>query len=157
MLSRKLDLQAKVTLILVAVIVPTFLLVTVAANAITRPWLENEIKQLAVSVGQTLAVEVANSKWLQLPDPSPFVERRVQELIYQQPNIVRLEVYIPGDLSQGPYAPIRLIASNVEEDPLLRPRLANWVESPQAEIVEDDEEAEEVEEEEGRDIFLAGC
>jgi len=62
MFLRRFDLQTKVTLLLGAVIVPTFFLVTVAENAITRPWLENEIKQVALRVGQTLATEISNSK-----------------------------------------------------------------------------------------------
>lgn len=134
---KQLDLQSKVTLILIAVIVPTFVLVAVAENALTRPWLENEIRQIATSVGQGLATEIANSRWLQLDNPTPLVERRVQELLYQQPHIVRLDVLIPGDTSKGPYAPVRLVASSVDEEwPAQHPH-GELLDRPEAIILED--------------------
>ena len=138
---RSLDLQAKVTLILGVVIVPTFLVVTVAENALTRPWLENEIRQIATGVGQALATEISSSRWLQLENPTPAVERRMQELLYQQPHIVRMDVLVPGDPSRGPYAPVRLIASSVDEDPMGIHPQQELVELPESEIFVDEEDA----------------
>jgi sensor histidine kinase regulating citrate/malate metabolism len=43
---RRLDLQAKIVLVLLSIIVPTFLIVTLAQNQLTRPILEDEIRQI---------------------------------------------------------------------------------------------------------------
>src|ERR1700733_719434 len=91
-LRRHLDLQAKVSLVLVAVILPTFLIVTVAENKITEPILEDEIRQVGITSGKTLATEIVSSRLLQLPNPTPVIESRLQEILYSQPNIMRIDV-----------------------------------------------------------------
>jgi signal transduction histidine kinase len=109
--ASKLDLQAKVSLVLLAVIVPTFVVVTIAENAITRPLLENEMKQLGVSTGQTLADEIQDARWLGAEKASALIEGRMQEILYTHRNVALLRVFVAGDTGERP----RLLASSVEE------------------------------------------
>jgi signal transduction histidine kinase len=111
-LSRHLDLQAKISLVLVAVILPTFLIVTIAENKFTLPILEEEIRQIGINSGKTLAAEIVSSRLLSMPNPSPVIENSLQELIYTQPDIVRIDV-VAKDAATGV---VKLIASNIEED-----------------------------------------
>lgn len=110
---KSLDLQAKISLVLGGVILPTFLIVTVAENKITRPILEDEMRQIGITAGKSLAAEVAAQRLMQLPNPTPRIEERVQELLYTQPNIVRMDVIAKDAITGLP----RTVASNIEEDP----------------------------------------
>ncbi len=112
-LKRHLDLQAKVSLILVAVILPTFLIVTVAENKLTQPILEDEIRQVGVTSGKTLAAEIVSSRLLQIPNPTPAIESRLQETIDAQPNIIRIDVIVKDSVTGA----VKTIASNIEDDP----------------------------------------
>ncbi len=115
-MRRRLDLQAKISLVLVAVILPTFLIVTVAENKFTQPILEEEMRQVGITSGKTLAAEIVSARLLSLPNPTPAVESSLQEFLYSQPNITRIDVF-----SRDPAVPgrLRVVASNVEEDPLV--------------------------------------
>ncbi len=111
--SRHLDLQAKIVLVLLAVIIPTFLVVTVAQNKLTRPILEEDIRQIGEQSGARLAAEIVSDRLLSLPKPTPAIENRVQEILYSQPNIVRIDVFAKDGITGAP----KLIASSIEEDP----------------------------------------
>jgi len=132
---KDLDLQSKVTLVLLAVILPAFLIVAVAGNALTRPWLENEVRQIATGVGQAFALEITGSKWLVQDELNPRVERRIRELVYQQPNIVRLDVLA----GQGPSAPLRVIGSSMEQDSSEQAPIQELSLTPQSRIIADEE------------------
>src|SRR5687767_6645654 len=108
---RRLDLQAKISLVLVGVIVPTFVVVTFAENQITQPLLEEEIKQIGVTSGKTLAAEIVSQRLFSLPNPEPAIENYLQEFLYSHPHIVRMDV-IRKDPVTGE---AKLIASNIEE------------------------------------------
>lgn len=108
----RIDLQAKISLVLVATIVPTFLIVTVAENKLTQPILAEEIRHLGISAGQTLASEIVSSRLLTLTDPTAAIESRMQELLYTQPNILRMEVLARDPLSGG----VVRVGSNIVED-----------------------------------------
>ncbi len=111
-LNRRLDLQAKISLVLFSVIVPTFVIVTVAENQFTQPILEEELRQVGVNAGKTLANEIMSERWLSLPDPGPTIERAIQEVSYAQPNLLRIDV-VAKDASGA----LKTVASNVEEEP----------------------------------------
>lgn len=133
-LRRHLDLQAKVSLVLVAVILPTFLIVTVAENKITEPILEDEIRQVGITSGKTLATEIVSSRLLQLPNPTPVIESRLQEILYSQPSILRIDV-VAKDAVTGL---VKTVASNIEEDPGTPPPAFNLAESVTSEYKNDD-------------------
>ncbi|MBI2711285.1 MAG: HAMP domain-containing histidine kinase [Bdellovibrio sp.] len=110
---RQLDLQAKISLVLVAVILPTFAIVTIAESQITGPMLEEEIRQMGIHSGKSLAAEIDSSRLLSQSNPTPAVEAAIQEVLYSQPDIVRIDVVAKDPLTGTP----RLVASTVEEDP----------------------------------------
>jgi hypothetical protein len=110
---RKLSLQAKISLVLVAVIVPTFVIVTLAENKLTLPILSEEIRQIGIHSGKTLAARVESGRLLSLPSPTPAIEGVVQEVLFAQPDLVRLDVLVRDPSTGG----IRMIASNIEDDP----------------------------------------
>lgn len=112
-LSRQLDLQAKISLVLVCVILPTFLIVTVAQNKLTQPILEEEVRQMGIHFGKTIAAEIDGSRLLSSSNASQVIENLLQEQLYSQPDIVRVDV-IAKDALTGE---IKLIASNIEEEP----------------------------------------
>lgn len=112
-LIRRLDLQAKIFIVLVAVVVPTFVIVTVAENQFTRPIIEDEIRQVGINTGKTLAAEIDSSRLLAQANPTPAIEGRIQEVLYSQPSISRIDVFAK-DIVTGLN---RIVATNVEDDP----------------------------------------
>ncbi len=129
-----LNLQAKISLVLAAVILPTFIIVTVAQNKFTLPIMEDEIRQIGINSGKTLAAEIVSARMLSLPNPTPVIENALQELVYTQPDIVRIDVFAkdPGT------GLIKLIASNIEDEPGTSPPNATLVEAVTSEYKEDE-------------------
>ncbi len=123
LLKRKLDLQAKVILVLIAVIAPTFVMMTLAESKLMKPLLEEEMKQLGVTTAKTLAAEIVSQRLLQLKDAPLVIEGRMQEVLYSQPAIIRMDV-----ATREPVTGIsRVIASTVEEDFTIAPPLVDDV------------------------------
>src|SRR5262245_30030861 len=110
---RRLDLQSKIVLILIAVIVPIFLVVTVLQYKLTQPILHAEMQQIGVTVAQSLATKIQSQRWLSRPGFIPEIESQIQEQLYLQPSVVRVDVFT-RDPATGL---VKAIASNVEEDP----------------------------------------
>lgn len=110
---RHLDLQAKISFVLVAVILPTFLIATIAQHQVTLPILEEDIKQIGINSGKTLAAEIDSARMLSQPHPLPIIENAVQDLLFTQPNISRIDVLIK-EPSTGL---IKNIVSNIEDEP----------------------------------------
>ncbi len=110
---RKLDLRAKISLALIAVLLPVFSLLAFSAHLFIRPTLLREIEQIGVSAGKTLATEIVAQKLLQKADREHLIESRVREFLYLQPNIRRIEVFAK-DPATGKNL---LVASSIEEDP----------------------------------------
>jgi len=134
LLRRRMDLQAKVILVLVAVILPTFLIVTIAENKFTLPILEEEMRQMGISAGKTLAAEIVSSRLLSLPNPGPAIENSFQELLFSQPAIARIDV-----LAKDPVTGIvKVVGSNIEDDPSAPPPAFSLVESVATEYKLDD-------------------
>lgn len=127
---RQLDLQAKISLVLVAVILPTFAIVTIAENQITGPVLEEEIRQIGIHSGKSLAAEIDSSRLLAQANPTPAIENAIQDILYAQPDILRIDV-----TAKDPVTGIaKTIASSVEEDPSIPPPLFPLVEAVRSEF-----------------------
>ncbi|MGZ3713598.1 MAG: hypothetical protein ACXVBE_17665, partial [Bdellovibrionota bacterium] len=60
----RLDLQAKVILVLVLVTAPVYLLVSFAVSQLTLPVIEEEMRVLGVHAARTLADELQNDRLL---------------------------------------------------------------------------------------------
>ncbi len=113
-LAQRLDLQARISLVLVAVIVPTFLLVTITQNQFMKPVLEEELKQAGITAGRNLANEILTAKLLTASNSTAAVEAAIQEMVFSHPNVQRVDVAVRDAAAPGG---TRVIGSNVEEDP----------------------------------------
>lgn len=129
-LTRQIDLQAKIIVVLVAVILPTFLIVTVAENKFTLPLLEEEVRQIGINSGKTLAAEIDSSRVLSAANPTPVIENSIQELLYTQPDIIRMDVVTKDPVT----GKVKLLASNIEEDPGTPPPVVSLVEAVTSEF-----------------------
>ena len=89
---RALDLQVKVTLTLIAVILPTFLVITLLVDRLTQPYLEEEVRQIGIASAKTFALEVEREKILSRPNAQEILEKQILELLSIQPNILRFDV-----------------------------------------------------------------
>jgi hypothetical protein len=110
---RRLDLQAKISLVLVAVIIPTFVIVTIMENQLARPILAEEMRQIGIASAASLGTQIATQNLLTYPHPERAIENRLQQFIYTQPHIIRMDVLVKDPATGG----VRILASSVEEDP----------------------------------------
>jgi signal transduction histidine kinase len=108
-----MDLQARIILILIGVIVPTFLIGTYAENKLAKPILEDDLKLIGINAAKTLSSEIASSRLLFRQDATPVIENRIQEIVYAQPSVFRMDVAARDPLT----GVIHNIASNVEDEP----------------------------------------
>ncbi|MGK5086728.1 hypothetical protein WDW86_04165, partial [Bdellovibrionota bacterium FG-2] len=111
-LPNRLDLKAKISLVLGLVILPTFLLVTVVENQLTHPLLSEDLRQIGINSAKTLAAEIVTSRLLSNPNPTPAIESRIQEVLFAQPNIVRIDVLVRDQIT----GLIHSVGSNFEAD-----------------------------------------
>lgn len=110
---RKLDLRAKMSFAILAVLVPVFSLLAFSAHFFVRPTLLREFEQIGVSTAKTLASEIIAQKLLQKANREVVIESRVREFLYLQPNIRRIEVFAKDPIGGKNI----LVASSIEEDP----------------------------------------
>ncbi len=109
-----IDIQTKIIIVLLAVIIPTFIGITVFQYQITRPILEEDWRQIGIGTAEIIANKVVNQRWLGRPDSTQVIENEIQRQLYLQPSILRIDVYArEGEALKG-----KKIASNVEEDSL---------------------------------------
>jgi signal transduction histidine kinase len=108
-----MDLQAKIILVLIGVIVPTFLVGTYAENKLAKPILEDDIRLVGINAAKTLASEIASSRLLYRQDATQLIETRIQEIVYAQPSVYRMDVAAHDPIT----GQMRNIASNVEDEP----------------------------------------
>jgi signal transduction histidine kinase len=88
----RLDLRAKVVVVLFLVIGPTFLLVSLAVSQITVPVVEGEMRTLGVHASRALAEEIYQKKLLS-SGREKELERRLMQTFYLQPNVVQVDAY----------------------------------------------------------------
>ncbi len=107
-----MDLKAKISLVLGLVILPTFLLVTVVENQLTHPLLSEDLRQIGINSAKTLAAEIVTSRLLSNPNPTAAIESRIQNVLFAQPNIVRVDVLVRDQIT----GLIQSVGSNFEPD-----------------------------------------
>ena len=114
---RSMDLQAKVLLILALVIFPISILLGLVQARVLEPVLTEEVHQVAISFAQNLAGQIETHRWLQKPKPNVPIEDKIQQMMYTQPSILRVDV-----IQKKPDAPgLFYVASSVEDAELLSP------------------------------------
>jgi signal transduction histidine kinase len=106
------NLQTRIILILIAIIVPTFLIVTLGQNKLTKPILEDDIRTVGINAGKALASDILSSRLLNRQDTPKLIESRLQEMVYSQPHIFRIDVVLKDPVTGD----AQLVASNIEEE-----------------------------------------
>lgn len=108
--SGRIDFQTKIILVLVMVLVPAFTIMIVVQNKIAQPILEQEMRQIGIATAEALELKIIANQWLSKPVFYPVLEAEMQEQVYHQPSIFRIEVF-----SKEPQTGIfRLVAGTVE-------------------------------------------
>lgn len=88
----RLDLQAKVILVLVLVTAPVYLLVSFAVSQLTLPVIEEEMRVLGVHAARSLADELQNDRFLMVGKPED-IEQKLREVFYFQPSVVQVDAF----------------------------------------------------------------
>jgi hypothetical protein len=109
--KRRLDLQAKIILVLVAVILPTHILVTLLESQLTAPVLEQEMRQIGINSAKNFAAQIEATHVLQSDRAATILEKQLQELLFLQPSIQQIDIFKRQE--KGDFT---LLASNIEYD-----------------------------------------
>ncbi len=133
--KRVLSIQAKISAILLGVILPTSLIVNVISNQLTRPVVEDELRQVGVNVAKTMAAEIATQRMHLQGNAVELIEKYIQEFLYTQPSVIRADVI----LQDGPNHPPKVVASNIDEESAVTLLKSHWTDVPIS-IKEFDEE-----------------
>ena len=114
---RAMELQAKIVLILIAVIFPISFLLGLVQSKALDPILSDEVRQVGVSFAQNLASHIESNHLLVKPNPTAAIEDRIQQMMYAQPSLIRVDVILkrPGDNK------LVYLASNIEDQEVATP------------------------------------
>jgi signal transduction histidine kinase len=89
---KSLDLQAKVILILIAVIFPISFILGLVQSKVTAPILDDEIRQVGISFAQNLGGQIETKRLLLRPNAAEVIDDQIQRMIYAQPSVIRVDV-----------------------------------------------------------------
>jgi signal transduction histidine kinase len=106
-----LELQGKVSLILISVIFPVSILLGLAQSSVVEPLLQEEIRQVGVSFAHSLGSQIESQRLLSRPNSAQVISDKIQSMVYSQPGIIRVDV-IGRKSTNGE---LYFIASNVED------------------------------------------
>lgn len=112
--QRRFGLQTKIILTLVGVMLPTFAIVVLLQFQFAEPILRDEMKQIGVNAAKTLASEITSRGLLYRQNSGPVIDRVIQEVMYAQPNLLRIDVVTPIGVSGDQP---KKIASSAEDEP----------------------------------------
>ncbi|MGE0617173.1 MAG: sensor histidine kinase [Bacteriovoracia bacterium] len=104
---KRLDLQTKVIIILVFVILPTFMVVTWVENQVASPILLDELKNVGVTSAKTLATEISSHQLFGKNDSEAQIADAISEIVYLQPNILSVHVFKVEAPSPGAKEPAK--------------------------------------------------
>ncbi len=107
----KLSLGWKIYLSLTVILVPVLSLTLFIQTSLTRPLLEEEVRQIGTSVCKSIATEIGVYKLMQ---NAKQLESRLIETTWLQPSIVRLDVFIKDEDT----GKLSLFANNITGDSL---------------------------------------
>ena len=88
----RLDLQAKVILVLVLVTAPIYLLVSFSVSQLTVPVIAEEMRVLGVHAARSLADHLKADRVL-MTGTEEDIEQRLREIFYIQPNVMQVDVF----------------------------------------------------------------
>lgn len=141
----RLSLRWKIYLSLAAILLPVFTLTIFIQSQLTTPLLEEEAREIGISVCRSLASDITSLHLMSKPDE---LESRLIEASWQQPSILRIDVLTrdstpqaPTVVPTGPPPPsgLKVVATNlIGEEPLDVTSLSPD-ESPRSELRNPDE------------------
>lgn len=111
----RLDLQAKVILVLVLVTAPVYLLVSFAVSQLTLPVIEEEMRVLGVHAARSLAEDLQGSRLLSTGKPEE-VEQKLREIFYFQPSVLQVDAFRKNEQGQ-----IELAGTTEDSSMAIRP------------------------------------
>lgn len=133
--KRRLSLQSKIILTLVGVMLPIFSIVVLLQFQFAEPILRDEMKQIGINAAKTLASEITSRNLLYKPNAGQVIDRVIQEVMYAQPNLLRIDVVTPiGTPGEQP----KKIASSAEDEPNEALPKNAMVSALQIELIEDE-------------------
>jgi signal transduction histidine kinase len=91
-----LDLQAKVVLVLVLVIAPTYVLVSLMVSQIALPVIEEEMRVVGIHAARSLADEI-QAEHILSPGRENELEQKLREIFYVQPSVVQVDAFRRND------------------------------------------------------------
>ena len=131
---RQPDLQAKVILILIAVIFPISILVGLAQTRVMEPVISDEVRQIGLSFAQNLSSQIETQKLLLKPNASALIEDKIQRMMYTQPNIIRVDVIKKRPDQNTLY----YLSSSIEEQETVTPPIDVLKDSDHAELMKEE-------------------
>ncbi|MEW6056134.1 MAG: ATP-binding protein [Bdellovibrionota bacterium] len=118
----------KIYLSLTGILLPVFALTILVQTIVTRPLLEEEVRQIGTSVCRSLSTDIVAFRLLTQPNQ---LERRLIEMSWLQPSVVRLDVLVR---EKDFY---KVVASSVTDDPTIEVTTLDLDEAPKIELKED--------------------
>jgi len=142
---RSSDIQAKIFLILIAVIFPISILIGLIQSKVMEPILSDEIRQLGVSFSQNLANQIQSQRLLTKPNANVVIEDLIQRMMYTQPSVLRVDVIttrkipnLPGKILNSYPPSLFFIASSVDEQENVEPPISTLKETMEGEVAKEE-------------------
>lgn len=88
----RLDLQAKVILVLVLVTAPIYVLVSFTVSQLTLPVIEEEMRVLGVHAARSLADSLQSDR-IFMSGKQDDIEQKLREIFYFQPNVMQVDAF----------------------------------------------------------------
>ncbi len=131
---RSTDIQAKIVLILIAVIFPVSIMIGLIQSKVMEPILSEEIRQLGISFSQNLANQIQSQKMLSRSNQTLLIEDLIQRMMYTQPSVLRVDVIARNPKAEGLY----YIASSVEEQEEIVPPISKLKDEMLSEVTNEE-------------------
>lgn len=125
-----LNLRWKIYFSLTAILVPVFALTYFIQSQLTRPLLEEEIRQIGISVCRAVSTDIMAYR---LFKDTEQLEARLIETTWLQPSVVRIEVYKKNKNS------LILVGSNITGEVLTERSSLEFKDNPTSQLKQDDE------------------
>lgn len=132
---RTTDIQAKIVLILIAVIFPLSILIGFMQSQVMEPILSDEIRQLGISFSQNLSSQIQSQRILLKVNPTPLIEDLIQRMMYTQPSVLRVDVITKNPKGEG----LSYLASSVEEQEEIEPPITKLKDEMVSEVTEEED------------------
>ena len=131
---RAADIQAKIILILIAVIFPLSILIGIIQSKVMEPILSEEIREIGVSFSQNLANQIQSQHLLSKSNANQVIEDLIQRMMYTQPSVLRVDVIAQKPKTTNLY----YLASSVDEQENVEPPISALKETVEGEVTKEE-------------------